>query len=90
MLRRPRGVVHENQCSAVVRSFHPGISATAALGSQGKHGEADALHLRAIGIQEKALGPDHPDLAKSLGNRANVLKAQVLRLSPGEDSVFVP
>ena len=62
---------------------------TAALGSQGKHGEADALLLRAIGIQEKALGPDHPEVAKSLTIRANVLRAQVLRVSPGEDSVFV-
>ena len=61
-----------------------------ALGAQGNYGEADALLLRAIGIQEKALGPDHPHLAASLGNRANVFRAQVLRLSPGEGSLFVP
>ena len=73
----------------VVRSSYPVISATAALGAQGKHGEADALHLRAIGIQENALGPDHPYLAASLGNRADVLQAQVLRVFAGEDSLFV-
>ncbi len=46
-------------------------------GSQGKLEEADALLLRAIGVQEKALGPEHPELAASLSSRANVLQAQV-------------
>ena len=63
---------------------------TAALGSQGKHGEANALLLRAIGIEEKALGPDHPELAISLRSRANVLLAQVMHLPFGENSVLVP
>ena len=39
--------------------------------------EADELLRRAIGIQEKALGPDHPGLASSLSSRADVLQAQV-------------
>ena len=39
--------------------------------------EADELLLRAIGIQEKALGPDHPGLASSLSSRAGVLRIQV-------------
>ena len=59
-----------------------------ALGSQGKHDEADALLLRAIGIQEKALGPDHPDVAASLSNRVTVLQAQVGIVLSGEDSLF--
>ena len=63
---------------------------TAALGSQGEYGEADALLLRAIGIQEKALGPDHPELAMSLSSRAKVLKEQVMHLPFGEESVLVP
>ncbi len=52
----------------------------AAIYSQGKHQEADAVCLRAIEIQEKALGADHPELAASLGVRAQVLHAQVMRL----------
>ncbi len=48
--------------------------------SQGKYGEADVVCLRAIGIREKALGPDHPELVDSLTTRAHVLHAQVIRL----------
>ena len=48
-----------------------------ALGRQGKLEEADELLLRAIGIQEEALGPDHWRLASSLSSRAIVLQAQV-------------
>ena len=42
--------------------------------------EADELFLRAIGIQEKSLGPDHWKLADSLSNRAGVLQTQVMDL----------
>lgn len=45
--------------------------------SQGKLDEADPLYLRSIEIQEKTLGPDHPELAFSLNNRAGLLQAQV-------------
>ncbi|CAN0254079.1 unnamed protein product [Scytosiphon promiscuus] len=34
------------------------------------------MYLRAIGIMEKAHGPDHPHLASGLNGRAQVLKAQ--------------
>ena len=51
-----------------------------ALGLQGKLEEADELYLRAIGIQEKALGPDHSVLAVSLNNRAIGLRMQVIDL----------
>lgn len=44
---------------------------------QGKDAEADLLYLRAIDIGEKTLGPDHPDLAVRLNNRALLLKKQV-------------
>lgn len=44
---------------------------------QGKLDEADALLVRAIKIQEKAFGPNHPSLADSLGTRATVLEAKV-------------
>ena len=44
---------------------------------QGKFDEADPLYLRAIEIGEKTLGPDFPDLAAMLNNRAVLLKAQL-------------
>ena len=44
---------------------------------QGKFDEADPLYLRAIEIGEKTLGPDHPDLATLLNNRARLLQQQV-------------
>ncbi|CAB1114663.1 unnamed protein product [Ectocarpus sp. CCAP 1310/34] len=44
---------------------------------QGKYEEADALNTRAMKIQEKALSPDHPSLAMSLGLRAWLLSCQV-------------
>lgn len=41
--------------------------------SQGKPEEADSLLVRAIGIQQKALGAIHPSLADTLSIRAAVL-----------------
>ena len=37
----------------------------------------DIFLLRAIEIQEKALGPEHPSLAASLATRAGLLHEQV-------------
>ena len=54
---------------------------------QGKLEEADPLLVRAIEIQENALGPDHPSLANSLGTRAMVLQAQVWEYFPGDISI---
>ena len=53
------------------------FSVMIALDSQGKYQEADELYLRAIGMQEKALGSNHPDLAASLGSRALLFQSQV-------------
>lgn len=44
---------------------------------KGKYEEADPFFLRAIGIEEKAPGPDHPNLVAWLKNRAELLKKQV-------------
>ena len=33
--------------------------------TQGRYAEAEPLYKRALAIQEKALGPDHPDVATS-------------------------
>ena len=49
---------------------------------QGKLDEADLVLVRAIDIQERALGPDDPSLATSLGDRAIVLKEQVREYDP--------
>eukprot|EP00903_Cladosiphon_okamuranus_P005675 g5638.t1 len=43
---------------------------------KGKLDEADPLLVRAIEIQERALGPDHPELAVSLRNRGRLFRAQ--------------
>lgn len=47
-----------------------------ALPFQGKYAEADALYLRAIEVGEKMVGHDHPYLATSFNNRAELLRAQ--------------
>ena len=39
---------------------------------QGKYVEAEPLYKRALVIREKALGPNHPDVAQSLNNLALV------------------
>lgn len=35
------------------------------------------MYVRAIAIVEKALGPDHPEVARMLVNRADLLQRQV-------------
>jgi tetratricopeptide (TPR) repeat protein len=47
---------------------------------EGRYEEAIAAQRRAVELKEKILGPDHPDVATSLGNLANVL-AKVNRVS---------
>ena len=44
--------------------------------NQGRSSEAIPLALRALAIREKALGPDHPDVAVSLNNLAELYRAQ--------------
>ncbi|CAM9890934.1 unnamed protein product, partial [Ectocarpus sp. 12 AP-2014] len=43
---------------------------------QGKYEEAEPLFERSQAIREKALGPEHADVARSLVNRAGLLRAQ--------------
>ena len=38
--------------------------------AQGRYADAEPLYKRALAICEKALGPDHPDVALSLNNLA--------------------
>ena len=44
---------------------------------QGKYGEAEPLCERSQAIRERILGPEHPDVAQSLNNRAGLLYQQV-------------
>ena len=44
--------------------------------AQGKYADAEALYKRALAIREKALGANHPDVARTLDNLAIVYWAQ--------------
>ena len=46
------------------------------LWDQGDLAGARPLYERALAIFEKALGPEHPDTARSLNNLASLLQAQ--------------
>jgi len=46
----------------------------AAYSEQAQFGRAEPLYRRAVAIQEKALGRDHPDLAASLADYSILLK----------------
>ena len=37
---------------------------------QGRYADAEPLYKRSLAIYEKALGPDHPDVARSLNDLA--------------------
>ncbi len=43
---------------------------------QGQHAAAEPLHRRSLAIYQKALGPDHPDVALSVNNLAGLLGDQ--------------
>lgn len=45
-------------------------------GKRGKYKEAEPLCKRALGIREKVLGSDHPDVAKQLNNLALLCQNQ--------------
>ena len=44
---------------------------------QGKYAEAEPLYVRAGAIQEQALGPEHPDVARTLADLASLLGSRV-------------
>ncbi len=43
--------------------------------NQGQYAKAQPFYQRALAIQEKALGADHPNVATSLENFASLLRA---------------
>jgi tetratricopeptide (TPR) repeat protein len=53
------------------------------LKSKARHGDAEPLHRRALAIDEKSYGPDHPEVAIHLNNLALLLHA-TNRLSEAE------
>ena len=42
---------------------------------QGRYAEAEPLYKRSLAIKEKALGPEHPNVAQGLENYAALLRA---------------
>ena len=44
--------------------------------AQGHYAQAEPLYKRSLAIREKALGPDHPDVATSLNNLALLYETQ--------------
>lgn len=70
MVLTPADISHADDCTDMYQlSNHPL--------SQGRYVEADSFYLRAIEIQAEMLGPDHPELAKTLNNQANLFRDQV-------------
>jgi Tfp pilus assembly protein PilF len=45
------------------------------LNNRAEHGEAEPLYRRALAIDEKSLGPEHPNVAIRLNNLAELLSA---------------
>jgi tetratricopeptide (TPR) repeat protein len=44
--------------------------------ARGRYGDAEPLYKRALGVREKALGLDHPDVATSLNNLAELYRTK--------------
>ena len=45
-------------------------------GARHQYADAEPLYKRSLAIREKALGPEHPDVATSLNNLADIHKAR--------------
>lgn len=58
------------------------------LATQGKYAEAEPLSERSQAIREKALGPEHPNVAVSLRNRAALLFEQVRDISSFQEEIL--
>lgn len=51
---------------------------------EGKYSDAESLYQRALVIREKALGPEHPDLATSFESYAALLRDTDRRAEAGK------
>ena len=46
------------------------------LHARGRYAEAEALYKRALAIEEKAVGPNHPNVATTVNNLARLYRSQ--------------
>ncbi len=53
---------------------------------QGRYAEAEPLYKRSLAIREKALGPDHPDVATALNNLAELYKDRAATPRPSRST----
>ena len=53
---------------------------------QGRYADAEPLYKRSLAIREKALGPDHPDVATSLNNLAGCTTTKVAMRMPSRST----
>ena len=56
--------------------------------AQGQYAQAEPLFKRSLAIQEKALGPDHPDVATSLNNLAGLYDAKASTRRPSRSTTL--
>ncbi len=76
--RCQRLIAHAQACASLIEEWEFGFVEAAQLlnkaafylDDRGLYAEAEPLYLRSLAIWEKALGPDHPDVATSLNNLA--------------------
>lgn len=69
------GVPVSNRLSAFLATLESHSSFTTTF--QGMYNRAKEFYARSLAIREKALGPNHPDVAQSLNNLGLLLKLQV-------------
>ena len=50
--------------------------------AQGRLNEAEPVYERGLAITEKAMGPDHPDVASCINNSPCCMRTRVATLSP--------
>ena len=51
-------------------------------GAQGRYGDAEDLHRRSVAIREQSLGLEHPDVAESLNNLAELYRSTNVGVAP--------
>ena len=82
--RCQRLIAHAQACAVLTEEWNLGFVEAARLLNQaasylherGLYGDAEPLFQRSLAILEKALGPDHPDVATSLNNLATLYRNQ--------------
>ena len=79
-----RLIAHARACASLIEEWDFGLEEAAELlnaspgylAERGLFAEAESLHKRSLAIREKALGRDHPDVALSLNNLAELYRNQ--------------